>query len=430
MKDRISNCYDSHVHFLATGQVALGLQLHSLKSPEEIASLVIQDFHYRGAWLTGFGWDQNLWTPSVFPSRKILDQVFPDTPVLFSRVDGHSSWVNACAVSELKKLGHTGLTGFSQESGILSEQDHIQALSLLPDFTDQQNKVFLLKAQSLFNQAGFTHVRDLSMNHNIWNTLVDLYKSQQLTICLESFITAENLQGLDAVLNQVAEIKKNRPCAQLRLQGVKLFVDGSLGSQTAYLSENYRNTEKNGVLLWPQPDLIEAFAKIWSQGYDIAVHCIGDQCAHVVVEAAREVSARGILGRLHLEHIEILRSETIQMMKPLHVTCYMQPCHWTSDHAWLPQILSEKLQKNIFQWELLRKNKIPFFFGSDSPIEKPSLLSTVQALQNSVGQGVPQLQGPWQKHHSHPDIKWTNSWTELDEQHRVLQVYFNEKPLL
>lgn len=418
----IPNCYDSHTHFLATGQIASGLRLQALKSAESVGSLSLRPSFYRGDWLTGFGWDQNQWPGREFPNQKTLDQFFPTTPVLFSRIDGHASWVNSLALQELQKKG------LNVTSSVLFEQDHIQALSLLPEFTKQQTKDFLEESQKIFNQAGFTHVRDLSMDLKTWTALVQLYEEKKLTVCLEAFVTAENLKNLDAVLNQVSEIKKH-PCPQLRMMGVKLFVDGSLGSKTAYLSENYLNTTSSGVLMWTHAELTEAFARIWSLGHDVAVHCIGDQCAHLVVQAAREVSAKGILGRLHLEHVEVLRPETIQMMKPLHVTCYMQPCHWLSDHQWLSQVLSKELQKNIFQWELLRKNKIPFFFSSDSPIEKPSLFTNQKALQESAQQGVPALQADWKSYHSHPDKKWTQSWTELNDQ-EVLQVYFNEVPLL
>lgn len=423
---RIQNCYDSHTHFLATGQIASGLKLYHLKSAEEVKQLVLQPSFYRDTWLTGFGWDQNQWNLPVFPDQKTLDRFFPDTPVLFSRVDGHASWVNSCAMQELQKKGFQ--KKIQSEDGVLFEQDHIRALSLLPDFTDAQIENFILESQKIFNRAGFTHIRDLSMNLKTWKVLVQLYEANSLTVCLESFVTVENLSGLTAILEEVAEIKK-LSCPQLRLSGVKFFVDGSLGSKTAYLSENYPNSVSSGLVMWTREELIEAFSRVWGSGFDVAVHCIGDQCAHLVVQAAREVSSLGILGRLHLEHVEVLRPETVQLMKPLHVTCYLQPCHWLSDHKWLSQVLPPKLQKNIFPWELLRKNKVPFFFGSDSPIEKPSLFENKRALQESFAQGVPALQGDWKAHHSHPDSKWTNSWTEFNDQ-EVMQVYFDEKPLL
>lgn len=438
MIETIRNCYDSHAHFLATGQVASGLRLQGLRAVSDVAQLRILPQYYQGSWLVGFGWDQNLWSPVQLPQKKDLDAIFPTTPVFFSRIDGHASWLNSCALEALAKLEfHFDEPGLQpaigrdergELSGILYDQAHIQALKKLPPFSDAQLKLFLQVSQNIFNRAGFTHVRDLSMNRKTWDLLTTFYEKKELTVCLDSFVTAENLNEVSSVIQEITEMKKS-PCPQLKVHGVKIFVDGSLGSRTAYLSENYLGTTQNGLLIWSFDDIAKAIEQTWVAGLDFAVHCIGDQATDEVVRAARQVSARGVLGRLHLEHVEVLRSETVQLMKALHVICYMQPCHWLSDHEWLKNSLSAKLHKNIFQWELLRKNKIPFYFGSDSPIESPSLSHTMKALSLSSQAGVPRLQEDWKKFSSHPDSKWTNSWTEI-ESGNVVQVYFDGQVLL
>lgn len=421
MLRQIHNCYDSHTHFSATGQVALGLQLQSLSSAAAIDELRILPEYYRGHWITGFGWDQ-----IEFPNEKILDQVFPETPVLFSRADGHTSWINSKAYHELVSLGFKLQS--ANFNGILQEQDHIKALTLLPNFTDIQQKSFLVESQKIFNQAGFTHVRDLSMNLNTWNLLSQLQREKNLTVCLDTFVTSENLSHLDQVFSEISEMQKN-PCPQLKIHGVKIFIDGSLGSKSAYLSENYLGSNSSGVLTWSLKDIKTLMTQVWQKGLDVAVHTIGDQAVHEVVQIARQISADGILGRLHLEHVEVLRPETIQLMKPLHITCYLQPCHWLSDEKWLKQILPKTLLSNIFQWELLRKNKIPFFFGSDSPIEKPSLWNTQKALLQSAEYNVPTLQADWTNYHSHPDANWNKGLTELSDE-KVEQVYLNGESLI
>ena len=100
MEDKfiISNCFDSHVHLQATGQVGLGLQLQNLTSAEEIKDISILDDYFSGDWLIGFGWNNYFWKEKNLPTKKILDKVFPDIPVLFSRVDGHASWLNSKAL--------------------------------------------------------------------------------------------------------------------------------------------------------------------------------------------------------------------------------------------------------------------------------------------------------------------------------------------
>ena len=438
MIEKIINCYDSHTHFWATGQVAEGLKLHGLQSADDVRRLQITPGYYRGRWLVGFGWNQNQWPLAEFPTKKILDDVFGATPVFFSRVDGHASWLNSQAIKELKKSGFdfgcdpAGGAVLRDEhgepTGILLDTAHIAALSLLPNFTIEQHQLFFKSSQKIFNTAGFTHVRDLSMTLASWKLLRKMEMAQQLTVALDAFVTAENLQDLNRVLDDIQQIK-NDPSQQMRLHGVKIFIDGSLGSKTALLSHAYQGTSSSGIQIWPYEDIKEFLRKGWTAGQQVAIHTIGDQAAHLAVMAAREVSADGISGRIHLEHVQLLRPETIQMLKPLHVTCHLQPCHWLSDHSWLKKVLPSELVPYLFQWEQLRKNKIPFYFGSDSPIEPASLFNNKTALEQSAVWGVPALNSPWTVFHSHPDKNWCPSWTELEDG-RIKQVYLNQQPLL
>lgn len=435
---KIPNAFDSHCHFLATGQVASGLSLKNLKSAQDIKNLKIQTQHFQNQWLVGFGWDQNEWEDPSFPLKKILDDVFPTQPVFFSRADGHASWINSVAITELQKLGYDFTADpmggrisrdlNSQPSGLLFDQAHIKALQLLPPFSPEQIKNFIFKAQNIFNAGGFTHVRDLSMTWSLWQTLSEMVVKKELTVCIESFVTVENLNDLDRVLKEI-QLMKNNPSSQLRIKGVKLFLDGSLGSKTAYISKKYLGSDSNGLLSWDLADVKKIILQTWQNGLELAVHTIGDEAAHHVVLLAREISASGLLGRLHLEHVQILRPETIQLMKPLHLVCHMQPCHWLSDHKWLSKVLPSELLKDSFPWEALRRNKIPVQFGSDSPIEPASLIVNHSALTQSANLGVPEFKSDWMKCHQHSDLTWTNSWTEFTTE-KIQQVYFNGKPLL
>lgn len=438
MIEKIINCYDSHAHFWATGQVAAGLKLNQLKDAEDVQNLEIKQNHYRANWLTGFGWNQNNWPTAQFPHKKNLDEVFKQTPVFFSRVDGHASWVNSQAIIELKKMGYDFSVdpkggrierdAAGEPTGILFDQAHINALLKLPDFSQQQIQFFLETSQSIFNNAGFTHIRDMSMSLNLWQLLKKMEDNKSLTVCLDAFVTVESLSDLDRVLKEIELIKQDK-CEQLRLHGTKIFIDGSLGSKTAFVSEPYLGSENKGILIWSYEEIKELIKKSWQRCLQVAIHAIGDQAVHVAVLAAREVAAEGLLGRLHLEHVQILRPETVLMMKPLHITCYMQPCHWLSDSPWLKQTLSEDLIKYLFQWELLRKNKIPCYFGSDSPIEAPSLFANKKALSESQKWGVPGLQADWKLYHTHPDSQWMNCFTEIEDD-KIKQVYFNNEAVL
>ena len=419
----------------------MGLSLNFMRTDNSVSEIKIKPEYLRGNWLVGFGWDQNQWLNQQLPHLKTLDQFFPDRPVFFSRVDGHSSWINSAAMREFEKQGydfsaditggkiHRDQNGFT---GILSDQAHIKALMLLPSFSDSQVENFCLTSMKIFNQAGFTHVRDLSMNSHLWKILCKIQTAGQQTICIDGFITAESVSDLPRAFSEYLDCEKNKN-PYLRIHGLKIFVDGSLGSKTAYLSENYLNENHSGLISWSNSEIQQAIKFCWSKKIAIAVHVIGDQAVHQVALAARVVSSKGFEGKIHLEHVQLLRPETLSILKSLHVTIHMQPCHWLSDHLWLDQALSENSMSYLFQWQKIVKNKIPLHFGSDSPIEKTSLLNNKKAIEESPNLNpkvrIQKLESDFKAYHAHPDSAWTRSKTIFNDE-QVIEVFFDSKKII
>ena len=401
---KIPRLYDSHTHFLATGEFASGLHLGFLKSPEEIGNISLANpNYYRKDWLVGFGWNDSQWEKP--PHKDILDKYFPDRPVFFARADGHRCWVNSRALEVL---------GVTSDTGILIEKDHLRAWDALPEFTKDQHRQQVISACKTYNAAGFTHVRDMSCTESLWNLLVEMSNSQDLTVAIEENYTAHDLNNFEKILQFCLQAKKAET-PLVRMKGVKVFLDGSLGSETAYLSKPYRGQEDGrGSMLWPLEQMEEALKRTWAAGLEFSVHTIGDEAAHQMVQLARNVSARGAVGRLNLEHVQVLRPETIQMMKPLHVRCHLQPCHWLSDRVWLKEKLGD-LYRYAFPWEALRAAQIPFSFGCDSPVEPPSFWRNKVALEESVKEKIKKFNGNLTQTHSHPDSQFADSMTVIED---------------
>ncbi len=381
-----------------TGQTRLGLSLSSFCRPEDFKNLKLNSFSYRGDWLYGFGWDENKFQ-NINLHRTTLDQHYPDRPVFWVRADGHSSWLNTEALkrvgfmdanSEIFKsykdyipLGNDGLT-----TGVLKEAAHMFVYTKLPASEAAQTKDFLLEGLQVFREAGFTHLRDMTSSFEQLALARELEQSQQLQMHIEHNFVFENEMDLSKLVREVVK-QKQMDTKFLKSRGIKFFYDGSLGSETALLSRPYPSG-KSGILGFSDQQVREIITESWKAGLDVSVHIIGDEAAHRIVHLAREVSAKGLLGRIHLEHVQVLRPETILMMKSLHVHCHLQPCHWLSDRAWLKEKLGT-LYEYSFPWEALRRAQIPFSFGSDSPIEPASLFSNLQALQLSSKSGIPSL---------------------------------------
>ncbi|MCB0385523.1 MAG: amidohydrolase family protein, partial [Bdellovibrionales bacterium] len=215
----------------------------------------------------------------------------------------------------------------------------------------------------------------------------------------------------------------------VRAKGIKIYYDGALGSEGALISADYPSGSGRGLELLKKSELQNLLQQTWENKFDLAIHTIGDEAVHRVVLAADELWDRGHQGHLHLEHVEMLRPETVEKMVGRTITCHMQPCHWLSDRRWLEDKLGPLL-RYVFPWRLLQENEIAFDFGSDSPIEEPSLRSNLLALDESAVQGVPPLLGSALNYHSHPDKTWVPNTFSHFEDGGVVSVVFKGTHLL
>ncbi len=283
----LENLYDSHTHWLPTGEVALGLDMRSFKSKRDFQDLKPKPAYYRGEWLTGFGWDENEFTDLKL-HKHTLDFFYPDKPVFFSRVDGHSSWLNSAALHKL---------GLQSETGILKEKEHIEALLALPDFSKNQKIQFLKKAAEIFNSQGFTHIRDMGTTESQFLCARELEANNELNLLVIHNFVCENLKDFERAMAEALRCKKLES-SLLKVAGLKFYYDGSLGSDTALLSIPYEAKEGNskGLVNWQESDLETVIKRTWQQGFEVSVHTIGDEAAHRVVQLARKIYSEGVSG--------------------------------------------------------------------------------------------------------------------------------------
>ena len=436
---QIPRCYDSHLHLLATGLMSDGLRLQNLKQPSDIFKIRVEPHHFRGQWLVGFGWDHHNWTNPVLPTKEILDEIFPDNPVALTRIDGHAVWLNSEALqicgfynkSENEKPTPAGGViirdpdGFP--TGVFIDNAKIAIDLIIPPFTDNQKKQFLLTAISKLNKNGFTHARDMSGFEDQFKLLVELDQKNEMSLYLDQNFSCENIEDFDRAFH-FSKYARSHCTPHINVAGIKFYFDGALGSEGAFLSQNYPGKSDSGLILWDIHDVEELIKITWAEQFQVSVHTIGDQAADMIVDAALKIRNTGSSGRLNIEHGEILRPETIQKMKQLDVTCHMQPCHWNSDRKWLKQKLGS-LYQNVFPWRRLQESNISLQWGSDSPIENPSVFDNLFALEHSPREGIPAIHGNLWQYHSHSDSHWGSDCVTKFNNGKVESVTFDGRTL-
>jgi predicted amidohydrolase YtcJ len=441
ISERIESCFDSHVHWAATGEFSERLLLTSLGSVKEILQLPKDNLVLRDGWVLGFGWDQTNWPDADQIHLHILDQWMSDKPVLFTRIDGHVGWVNSAALKaagwlndrgelriDVPKGGRIETDAAGKPTGLLVDKAYELFLHKVPKVRPNELRRHLLKSMQIFHAEGFTHIRDVGASLDQWTQAMMLDRAQVLNLAVEMFFHVENLNDLDKHLIFI-EGARRVATPNLRPRGVKIFLDGALGSEGAWVSEGYRSGSGHGLQILNEQEIEHVFRATWEKNLEVAIHVIGDAAVHQAVSIAQRLKVEGVTGRLHLEHVEIARPETIELMKSLDVVCHLQPCHWLSDQRWLKEKVGDKLYSFSFPWRELQKAEVAFDFGSDTPIEPPSVLRTLQALQESSQKGIAKLLGNPERHMSHSDRAFASNSYSIFREGRPTEVVFRGQHL-
>lgn len=429
---RIEACFDSHVHWAATGEYLQRLHLDSLTKPEDILNLRPEKQHFREEWLIGFGWDDNKWATK--PTRAQLDQWFPNSPVALSRCDGHALWCNSEALKRAGLLGQVPEArggrierdARGEPTGLLIDQAAEIVERLIPPPSAFEVRRHLLEGVKQFNTAGYTHIRDMTCDETQWNEAVKIEGTGLLTLAVEEYFWLKDPSGLDAVLTLLEKARASAP-ESLRVMGIKIFLDGALGSEGAWLSKCYCGKSHSGLSLWEESALRETLIKTWEKGFQVAAHAIGDAAAAMIVNIAAGLNKEGARGILHIEHGELIRPETIEKMRGLPIEVHLQPSHWLTDQRWLKDKIGDLIE-HAFPWRKLQEAEVAFDFGSDAPIEPASIGRIFQALRQSAEAGIPRLLGLPTSYMGHRDLSWApNSYTMLEEEVPVKVVFKGEE---
>jgi len=223
---------DSHLHLLATGLGMGAVQLKDVTSVEEAVSRVAERAAATepGSWVTGAGWDQNLWPGAQFPNRLQLDAVAPEHPVVLTQASGHCSWVNSAALraagissdTPAPEGGAIDIDDDGEPTGILRDNASrlITAVMPRPSQTDRINA--LEEAVRHAHVLGLTCVHPMDVGRGEFQGLHALNDSGRLRLRVRPYLSH---QKLDEWIER--GIMTGDGDDMLRIGGVKFFTDGA-----------------------------------------------------------------------------------------------------------------------------------------------------------------------------------------------------------
>lgn len=375
-KTLIPGFVDAHGHVMGLGFGALTLDLSKTNSLDEALAAIkaYADEYPNRQWILGGGWNQEKWGLGRFPTAAELDAVMPDRPVWLERVDGHAGWANSAAMkaanfsakSKAPSGGEIIKVG-GKPSGIFIDKASVLISSAIPVPRPIERDLALAKAQEILLANGVTTIADMGTTMQDWQSFRRAGDKGQLNVRIISY--AAEIDNMIAIGGPGPSpwLYQDR----LKLAGVKLYLDGALGSRGAWLKQPYSDKpDTKGLSLLSPAQLKNKMSRAAMDGFQIAVHAIGDRANDEILSAIEEMQVT-FTGdrRWRVEHAQIVEPLDIARFAKTGAIASMQPVHQTSDRLMAEDRLGPNRLKGAYAWRSILDSGGKLAFGTDVPVE-------------------------------------------------------------
>ena len=372
---------DAHAHFVGYGMSLQRVDLTGTNSWEEcIERVKIFANENKEGWITGRGWDQNDWAIKEFPNNQILDTLFPDRPVLLTRVDGHAAIANQKALDLAGIKAHDTLTGGEIEemegtlTGVLIDNAVDLVSSKIPAATDEQFKKALQAAEQNCFAMGLTTIDDCGLSYPSVDMIKALQAKGDLKMRLYVMLSDEKANYDYAAANGM--IKTDR----LNVRSFKVYGDGALGSRGACLLQPYSDKIGHYGFLLSQPAHFDSVANwISNNRWQMCTHAIGDSGNRTILNTyAKYLKGKNDL-RWRIEHAQVVDQNDFSLFGANSIIPSVQPTHATSDMYWAGDRLGSERVKGAYAYKQLLQQNGWLPLGTDFPVEDISTFKTFYA---------------------------------------------------
>lgn len=368
---------EAHAHFTGIGAALEQVDLKGAASLEEVVARARSAAGTlpAGTWVTGRGWDQNLWPDKAFPHHAALSAAIPDHPVALRRVDGHAVLTNARG---LAAAGITGKTpdppggrivrdGHGEPTGVLVDAAEELLDRVVPDPSPSDIERRMLAAAAHLTSLGHTSVHDAGTSRDELAVLRKLHAEGRLGVRVWVMLDGGDDALLDAELASGPQVSTD---GMLTVRAVKLYADGALGSRGAWLSAPYTDEPAtSGLEVTPPGRLADVVQRAARAGFSPSIHAIGDAGVRRVLDVFEQQLAGTPGLRPRVEHAQIVAPADVPRFAALGAIASVQPTHCTSDMPWAPERLGPERTAWAYRWRSLLAAGARLALGSDAPIE-------------------------------------------------------------
>lgn len=369
---------DTHTHFVDYARRSVLVDLSACKTMQQISERITAYLAGYGAemyWITGSGWDKNVLDHPELITKDWLDKICPHKPIALQSKDFHTKWCNSKALQIAgiragKSSPTGGIIGFDPITGEPDGLLYDEAAPLLEPYVEStSDKLVQTALKKAITEAwiyglGGVHLMESAAHWHLIRGVVNT--SRPLRLCWH-FPYAE----LD---NLISEGRRSYTGSEFyKYGGAKIFTDGALGSQSAYMFEPYpqiagAGQPSAGLMRYTEDELTAMIHKAATHGISCSLHAIGDRANHEVINALlRNAAVSGNLMH-RIEHVQCILPADIARLQQSGAYAALQPVHLAND---VPLIESfwQGVKEHVFPFQTLVEAGIPYGFGSDVPVE-------------------------------------------------------------
>ena len=373
---------DSHTHLMGIGLREMTLNLADADSLEALLETVSKrtETVEPGEWISGRGWIEARWERPVFPTRYDLDEVSPDNPVWLTRADGHAGIANSAALriagiherTASPDGGEIVRDEKGRPTGMLLDAAQELIAKHVPTPTPEARKQALKVGAAYAARMGWTQ---LSIAGSSWDEVGMLHGLlDEGDLPIRTYIA---MSGPGADADRLLKMGPQAEDGRLVVRGIKLVMDGALGSQGAALLQPYEDRSGTGLVMHAEADLAPMLDQALRAGIQIEAHAIGDLANRLTLDYYERAfervprSQRAIIDpRWRVEHAQILDAADLPRFAKLEVIPSMQASHAITDLHFALRRLGPDRLKGAYAWRSLVDSGVMIPGGSDAPVEK------------------------------------------------------------
>jgi predicted amidohydrolase YtcJ len=358
---------DAHVHLTTYGLSLRRVDLNAAPTLHAALEMIGRAAASGEGWLRGIGWDVHRW--GRLPTAEELDAVCPARPCWFQSHDIHGAWLNSRA---LEMCGITGDTPDpeggrivrdhgGQPTGVLLEKAMALAERHLPPESPAERRDALLDAQRQVHRLGLTGVHSVEVTG-----LEDFSALAEDGALRLRVLQAIQLPRLTAAIH--TGLRSGFGGEWLRIGGVKMFLDGALGSRTAWLREPYVGGDGVGIGTLPPDEFRHHVARAAEAGIASTVHAIGDAAVALAIDVLGTVAPPRTMPH-RIEHLQLCPPDLWERAGRSGIVASMQPVHLMTDIPAAETHWGHERSRGAYPFAAVARAGMTLAFGSDVPVE-------------------------------------------------------------